>query len=140
MLAAGEQGPGPAGANVQLKQLCQVAPDWDLPALTALAVLDRDHALGQADVFDPKLDQLGRAGAGFQKGLQHQPGLAASSVSLVQEAQLLLDRQPVHAAAALGHRTQAGACPGGFEHGLALGVVNALADEHGGDGGGGTRD
>ena len=41
---------------MQLEQLGQVAPDRHLAALAALAVLDRDHALGQADVLDPELD------------------------------------------------------------------------------------
>ena len=139
-LPAGEQRPGPAGADVQAEQLRQVAPDRHLAALAALALLDRDHALGEADVLDPELHQLGRAGAGLQQGLQHQPGPAVLGVGLVEKAHLLLDRQPVHAAAALGRGAQAGPRPGGFEHGLALGVVHALAHEHGGDGGGGTRD
>lgn len=125
---------------MQPEQLRQVAPDWHLPAPAALAALDRDHALGEAHVLDPELHQFGRAGAGFQQGLQHQPGPAVLGVSLVEEAQLLLDRQPVHAAAALGRGAQAGPCPGGFEHGLALGIVHPLAHEHGGDGGGGARE
>ena len=58
----------------------------------------------------------------------------------IEEPQFLLDRQPVDAAAAFGRCAQPGALPGGSEHGLALGVVHALADEDGGDGGGGARD
>jgi len=88
-----------------------------------------DHALNQADVLDPELHQLGRAGAGLQPGLQHQSGPAFLGVGLVEEAQLLLDCQPVHAAAAFGRGTQAGALPGGFEHRLALGVAYALTDK-----------
>ncbi len=118
----------------------QVTPDRHLAALAALAVADGDDALSQADVLDPKLDQFGRAGAGLQQGLQHQPGPAVLGVGLVEEAQLLLDRQPVHAAAAFGRGTQAGPLPGGFEHRVALGVVHALTDEDGGDGGSSTLD
>jgi hypothetical protein len=44
-LAADEQRPGPPRANVQPKQLRQVAPDRYLPALSALALTDGDHAL-----------------------------------------------------------------------------------------------
>jgi len=135
LLAAGEQRPGSPRADVQPEQLRQVAPDWHFAAFATLAVADRDHAFGQAHVLDPELHQLGRAGTRLQQGLQHQSGSAALGVGLVEEAQLLLDREPVHAAAALGRGAQAGPCPGGFEHGLALGVVDALADEHGGDGG-----
>lgn len=136
VLPAGEKRPSSAGTDVQPEQLRQVTPDRHLAALATPALADRDHALGEADVLDPELDQLGRAGAGFQQGLQHQPDPAVLGVSLVEEAQLLLDRQPVHAVAALGCGVQAGPRPGGFKHGLALGVVDALADEHGGDGSG----
>jgi hypothetical protein len=140
LLPACEQQSGAAGADMQLEQLRQVAPDWHLPLLVALAVADGDHAPGEADVLDPELHQLGRTGAGFQQGLQHQPGPTILSVGLVQETQLLLDRQPVHAAAAFRRGTQAGPLAGGFEHRLALGIVHALADEDGGNGSGGTRD
>jgi len=127
-------------ADVQAEQLGQVAPDRHLAALATLAVLDRDHALGEADVLDPELHQLGRAGAGLEQGLQHQPGLAALGVSLIEKAQLFLDREAVHAAAAFGRGMQAGPLPGGFEHRLALGVVHALADEDGGNCGSSTLD
>ena len=63
---------------------------------------DRDYALREADVLDPKLNQFGGTGAGFQQGLQHQPGPAVLGVGLVQKAQLVLDREPVDAAAAFG--------------------------------------
>ena len=80
--------------------------------LPPLPLADRDHALGEADVLDPELDQLGGPGAGLQQGLQHQPGPAALGIGLVEEAQLLLDRQPVDAAAPLGRGAQAGSLPG----------------------------
>jgi hypothetical protein len=88
---------------VQPQQLRQIAPDRHLPALATLALADGDHALGEADVLDPELHQFGRSGAGFQQGLQHQAGAAVLCVGLVQEAQLLLDVQPVDAAAAWSH-------------------------------------
>ena len=140
LLPAGKQRPGAAGADVQLKQLGQVAPDRHLPPLVALAVSDGEHTPGKADVLDPELHQLGRAGAGFQQGLQHQPGPAVLGVGLVEETQLLLDRKPVHAAATFGRGMQAGFLPGGLEHRLALGIVHALADEDGGDRRSGTLD
>ena len=52
-LTAGEQRSRPPRANVQPKQLRQVTPDRHLPALSALALADRDHALGEADILDP---------------------------------------------------------------------------------------
>ena len=87
---------------MQPQQLGQISPDRHLPALAALAVADRDHALGEADILDPKLHQLGGAGAGLQQGLQHQSGPPTLGVGLVEEAQLLLDRQPIDAAAPFG--------------------------------------
>jgi len=87
LLAAGEQRPCSPRADMQLEQLGQVAPDRHLAALVALAVLDGDHALSQADVLDPELHQLGRAGAGLQQGLQHQPGPVVLGVGLVEKAQ-----------------------------------------------------
>ena len=118
---------------MQPEQLGQFTPDRHFPPLVAFAMADGDHALGQADVLDPELDQLGGAGAGFQQGLQHQPDAPALRVGLVEEAQLLLDRQPVHAAATFRGRMQASTLPGSLEHGLALGVIDALTDEDGGD-------
>ena len=118
---------------MQPKQLRQVSPDRHLPALFALALADGDHALDEADILDPKLHQLGGPGAGFQQRLQHQSGAAALGVGLVEEAKLLLYCQPIDAAAMFGGGLQAGAFPGGFEDGLALRVVDAFADEDGGD-------
>ena len=69
---------------------------------------DSNHAFGEADVLDPELHQLGRAGTGLQQSLYHQPSSAVLGVGLVEKAQLLLDRQPVHAAAAFGRGTQTG--------------------------------
>jgi len=81
-LAADEQGPGPPRANVQPKQLRQVAPDRHLSALSALALTDGDHALGQADILDAKLDKLRGPGPGLQQRLQHQPGAAVARVGV----------------------------------------------------------
>ena len=125
---------------MQPKQLRQVTPDRHFPVLAALAAADRDHALGEADILDPELDQFGGAGTGLQQGLQHQPGTSALGIGLVEEAQFLLDRQPLDARPTLGRSMQAGTLPGGFEHRLALRVVHPLADEDGGDGGGDTCD
>jgi hypothetical protein len=61
-------------------------------------------------------------------------------VGLIEEAQFLLDGQPVDDAALFGRSMQAGALPGDFEHFLALDVVDPLADEDGGDGNRGTGD
>jgi hypothetical protein len=58
---------------------------------------------------------------------------------MIEEAQLFLHREAVHAAAAR-RRPQPGLLPGGFEDRLALGVIQALADEDGGDSGSGTRE
>ena len=52
-LTAGEQRSCPPRADVQPQQLRQVAPDRHFPALAALALADRDHALGEADILDP---------------------------------------------------------------------------------------
>ncbi|MDA8050852.1 MAG: hypothetical protein M0002_12735 [Rhodospirillales bacterium] len=52
---------------------------------------------------------------------------------MIEEAQFLLDAQPIYAMAAFRRRVQVRALPGGFEHGLALGVVEALTNENGGD-------
>jgi hypothetical protein len=115
-------------------------PHRHLSTLVALAVADRDHALGQTDILYPELHQFGGTGAGLQQGLQHQAGPPTLVVGLIEEAQFLLDGQPVDAAAPFGRSVQGGALPGGFEHFLALGVINPLADEDGGDGSHGTRD
>ncbi len=139
LLAAGEQRPGAAGADVQPQQLRQFPPHRHLSAFATLAVTDRDHALDEADILDPELHQFGGTGAGLQQGLQHQAGPPTFCVGLIEEAQFLLDGQPVDAAAPFGRSMQAGALPGGFEHFLALGVVDPLADEDGGDGSRGTR-
>jgi acetyl esterase/lipase len=64
---------------MQLEQLGQVTPDRHFPLLVAFTVADGDHAPGEADVPDPELHQLGRAGAGFQQDLQHQPLFPAES-------------------------------------------------------------
>ena len=63
---------------------------------------DGDDAFGEADILDAMLHQLRCTGAGFRQGLQHLPNLSFLGVGLVQEAQLLLDCEPVHAAAAFG--------------------------------------
>ena len=98
------------------------------------------NALGETDIFDPELDQFGGAGTGLQQGLQHQSSTSALGVGLVEEAQFLLDRQPLDARPTLGRSMQASTLPGGFEHGFALRVVHPLADEDGGDGGSDARD
>src|SRR5271165_2273202 len=61
-------------------------------------------------------------------------------VSLVEEAKLFLDRQPIDAAPMFRRRPQSGALPGNFEEGFALRVVYALTHEDGGDSGGGAFD
>src|SRR5215208_6656050 len=132
-LTTGEQRPGSPGADMEPEQLGQFAPDRHFPPFVAFAVTDGDDALGQADVLDPELYQLGGAGAGFQQGLQHQPDAPALRVGLVEEAQFLLDCQPFHAAAMFRGSMQASTLPGSPEHGLALGVIDAFTDENGGD-------
>ena len=139
-LTAGEQRSRPPRADMQPQQLRQVAPDRHLPALSALALADGDHALDEADILDTKLHQLGSPGAGLQQRLQHQSGAAVLGVGLVEEAKFFLDGQPIDAAAMFRGRPQPGALPGGFEDGLALRVVDALTHEDGGDGGGGAFD
>jgi hypothetical protein len=69
LLAAGEQRPRTPGADVQPKQLREIAPDRHLSAFATLALADCDHALGEADIFDLELHQLGNPGAGLQQGL-----------------------------------------------------------------------
>ena len=139
-LAADKQRPNSSRTNVQPKQRRQVAPDRHFPVLAALAPADRDHAFGEADILDLELDQLRGAGAGLQQSLQHQPGMPALGIGLVEEAQLLLDRQPLDARPTLGRRTQAGTLPRRFELRFALRVIHPLANEDGGDGGGDARD
>jgi hypothetical protein len=101
---------------VQPKQLRQVTPDRHVPVFAALAPADRDHTLGETDIFDPELDQFGGTGTGLQQGLQHQPGTPALGVGLVKEAQFLLNRQPLDACSTFGRSLQAGTLPSGFEH------------------------
>ena len=116
-----------------------VTPDRHLPALAALALPDHDDALEEADILDPELHQLGSPGTGLQQGVQYQAGSAALGVSLVEEAQLLFDGQPVDTAALLGRGVQAGSLARGFEHRLALRVVDALTGKDGGNRSGGAR-
>lgn len=80
------------------------------------------------------------ARAGFEQGLQHQPGATLAGIGAIKEAQFLLDGEAINDASTFGRGTQAGPVPGGFEHRLALGVVHALAHEDGGDGRGGALD
>jgi hypothetical protein len=139
-LTAGEQRPCPPRADMQPKQLRQVAPDRHLPALSALALTDGDQALGQADILDAKLHQFRGPGACLQQRLQHQPGTAVVSVGLIEEAELFFNCQSIDAAAMFRGRPQPGAFPRGFEDSLALRIVHALAHEDGGDRGGGALD
>jgi hypothetical protein len=139
LLTAGKQRSRPPRADVQPQQLGQLAPHRHLSTLAALAVADRDHAPGETDILYPELHQFGGTSAGLQQGLQHHAGAPIFGVGLIEEAQFLLDGQPVDAAAPFGRSMQAGALPAGFEHFLALGVVDPLADEDGGDGSRGTR-
>jgi hypothetical protein len=104
LLAAGEQRSGPTGADVQPEQLGQLAADRHLAPLAALALANDHDALGKADVLDPQLDQLGDPHAGFEQGLQHQPGPAVPGIGLIEEAQLFLHREAVHAAKIGGNR------------------------------------
>src|SRR3954471_14967170 len=132
-LAAGEQRTGAADANMQLEQLGELAPDRHLPALASLAPANDDDSLGEADVLGPDLDKLRHARASLQQGLQQKPGPAAPDIGLIDEPQLFLDGQAVDRGAAIGRRLQAGPLPGGFEHRLALKIVEALPDQDGGD-------
>jgi hypothetical protein len=54
--------------------------------------------------------------------------------------QFFLNGQPIDAAAMFRSCPRPGAFPGGFENGFALRVVDALAHEDGGDGGGDAFD
>jgi hypothetical protein len=69
LLAAGEQRSRTPAADVQPKQLRQVSPDRHLSAFATLTLADHDHALGEADIFDPELHQFGNPGTGLQQGL-----------------------------------------------------------------------
>ncbi len=84
--------------------------------------------------LDPQLDQLGDPGPGLEQGLQHQPGPPAPGVGLVDEPEFLFEREAVDRAAAVGRSPEPGLPAGGFEHRLALLIVDALAGEEGGDG------
>src|SRR4051812_42423014 len=132
-LATGEQRTGAADTNMQLEQLGELAPDRHFPALASLAPPDDDDTLGEADVLGPDLDKLRHARASLQQGLQQKPGPAAPDIGLIDEPQLFLDGQAVDRGAAIGRRLQAGPLPGGFEHRLALKIVEALPDQDGGD-------
>ena len=134
-LPAGEQRTRAATIKVELQELSKLAADRHLPPSAALAAADDDHALGEADVLDPHLDQLGDPRPGLEQRLQHEPGPTALGVGLVDEPQLLLEEQPVDAAAAVRGCGEPGFLPGGFEHRLALRVVDTFASEDGGDGG-----
>lgn len=138
LLAACEQRSGPAGADVKPEELGKFAADRHLALLSALAIADNHDTLGKADIRDPQLDQLGSPHAGFEQGLQHHPGSAILSIGAIEKAQLLLDREPVDAATGRGRRSQPGLLSGGFENRLALGVIETLADEDGGDRAGGS--
>jgi hypothetical protein len=134
LLPAGEERARAAGADVQPEELGELAPDRDFPPPAALATADDDYPLGEAHILDPELDQLGDPSPGLEQGLQHEPGPPALGVGLIDEPQLLLERQPVDAAAAVGRGCKPGLVPGGLEHRLALRVVEPLAGEDGGDG------
>lgn len=103
LLTAGEQRPSPPRADMQPRQLRQVTPDRHFPALSTLALADHDDALDEAEILDPELHQLGSPGAGRQQGLQHEVGSAVLGIGLIEEAQFLLNRQPINAAAPLGY-------------------------------------
>lgn len=118
---------------MQSEQLRELAPDRHFPALASLAPANDDDPLGEADVLGPDLDKLRHAGAHLQQGLQQEPGPAVADIGLIDEPQLFLDRQAVDRGAAIGRRLQAGPLPGGFEHRLALKIIEALPDQDGSD-------
>ena len=140
LLPAREQRTRPAAADVQPQELGELAADRHLAPPAALAAADDDHPLSEADVLDPQLDQLGDPGPGLEQGLQHQPGPPAPGVGLVDEPEFLFEREAVDRAAAVGRCPEPGLLAGGFEHRLALLIVDALAGEDGGDGRGDARD
>ncbi len=81
----------------------------------------RDFRTGRGrgpDVLDTKLHKLGGSGAGFQQGLQHQPGSAVLGVCPVKKAQLFLNGQPIDAAPTFRRGPQPGARSGGFKTAL----------------------
>jgi hypothetical protein len=89
LLTAGKQRSRPPRADVQPQQLGQLAPHRHLSTLAALAVADRDHALGETDILYPELHQFGGTSAGLQQGLQHHAGPPILGVGLIEEAQFL---------------------------------------------------
>ena len=110
----------------------------NLTALGSLTASNRNDPLGQADILDPQLHQLRGPHAGLQQGLQHETRAAVLGIGVIEKAQFFFDREPVHATATRGRGVQSGAFAGDFEHGFALRIVDALADEDGGNGGGGA--
>jgi hypothetical protein len=138
LLTAGEQRPGASRADMQAEQLRQLAADRHFPALATVALANRDHALGEADILDPELHQLGTPGAGLQQGLQQQSGAAVLGVGLIEEPKFLFDRQPVDTTTPLRRKPQTSALPGSPEHRLNLGIIDPVAREDRGNGGGGA--
>jgi hypothetical protein len=96
-LPAQEQRPGPAAADVQAQEPGELGPDRHLPPLAALAVLDGDHALGEADVLDPQGHELGDPGPGLEQGLLYLETKWASLVSYGLTVDLLKEVLPVGA-------------------------------------------
>ena len=111
----------------------QLGTHRHLAAFTAFSVLDDNGALGQAHVFNTQGHELRHAGAGFQEHLHHQSDLAALCISLVNEAQFLLQAQASRRAAVFLRGLQP--CLGArlLEDRLGLGIVEALAHEDIGD-------
>src|SRR4051794_6229454 len=133
LLPAREQRAGPAPADVQDEQPGEFRADRHLPPLAALALLDDDHAFGEADVLDPQRHELRHPGAGFQQGLHHQANLTALAIGMFDEAQFLLEAQPGRAATFSSGWLETGLPAGGPEDRLGLLIIKPLAGNESGD-------
>ena len=133
LFAAHEQRSAAAFADVQGKEAGEFVADRHLTTLAALAGADDHHSFRQADILDLQRDEFGYPCAGLEQGLHHQPDLAALLISAVDEAQLLLERQPVRRPAPHRWSGQVRLSPGLLEHRLGLQIVQPVLHDESGD-------
>ena len=133
LLPAEEQRSRAPVADVHGEQAGEFGAEWDLAAFAALAALDGDRALPEADILDAQGHEFGDPSAGFEQGLHHQAGSAVAGIGGVDEPELFLERQPGGRVARFLRRVQSGLDARRPEDRLGLDVVDAFAEQDVGD-------
>jgi hypothetical protein len=116
---------------VQAEKSGELGADRHFPPFAALAVLDDHHPFNEADILDPERHELRDPSARLQKRLHHHSHLTAVGVGMLDEEQLLLERQSRRRSPVLLGRFQSDLAAGCLEHGLGLSVVEPFPGDQG---------